>query len=114
MELLKHEMTRRFSERVEQFFEARANGALAFRVTGPIDIRRIRHQQQHAALAVVGKRVEIEQLVVGGRGIHLEIAGVNDDAERSRHRQRDAADYRVSDANKFDFERAQLEAIARL
>ena len=51
----------------EQVFQARPDGALAFGVAGPVHVGRIRHQQQHAALAICGQRVQIEQLVVGGR-----------------------------------------------
>ena len=40
---------------IEDLFEARPHGALAFGVAGPIDVGRIRHQQQHAALAVFGQ-----------------------------------------------------------
>ncbi len=65
---------------IENVFQPRPHGALAFGVAGTIHVGRIRHQQQHAALAVLGQGVQIEQLVVGGRRIHFEIAGVNDDA----------------------------------
>ena len=44
-------------------------------------IGRIGKQQQHAAAAVIGQRVQIEELVVGGRRVDLEIAGVDHDAE---------------------------------
>ncbi len=64
----------------EQIFQARADGAFAFGVAGAVDVGRIRHQQQHAALAVFGQSVEIEELVVGGRGVDFVIAGVDDDA----------------------------------
>ena len=45
----------------EQVFEARPDGAFALGVAGAIDVGRIRQQQQHAALAVFGQRVQIEQ-----------------------------------------------------
>ena len=85
---LKHEMTSRRSRANEQLFEPRPDRALALGVAGPVDVGRIRHQQQHAALAVIGERVQIEQFVVGGRRVHFEIAGVDDDAERGRDGQR--------------------------
>ena len=88
--LLKHEITRRRSRANEQILEPRPHRALAFGIPGPVDVRRIRQQQQYAALAVFGQRVQIEQLVVGRRGIHFEIAGVNDHAQRRRDRQRHA------------------------
>ena len=98
----------------EQIFQARADGALALGVAGPVDVGRIRHQQQHAALAVLGQRVQIEQLVVGGRGVHLEIAGVNDDAERRGDGQRDAAHDGMRDVNELDRERPQRQLLAGL
>ena len=73
---------------IKDFVQARAHGAFAFGVARPVDVGGVGHQQQHAALAVFGEGVQIERLVVGGRGIHLEIAGVNDDAERRGDRQR--------------------------
>ena len=36
----------------EQILEARTNGSLALLISGPVDVRRIRQQQQHATLAV--------------------------------------------------------------
>ena len=72
----------------EELFEARTDSALALGVAGPIDVGGIRQQQQHAALAIVGERVQIEQLVIGWRRIDLEIAGVNDHAKRRGDGQR--------------------------
>ena len=84
-------MMRRFSATIEDVFKAGPNSAFAFGVAGPVDVGRIRHQQQNAALAVLGERVQIEQLVVGRSRIDFEIAGMDDHAERSRDRQRDRA-----------------------
>ena len=114
MEELKQEITRRRGERDEHVLQARPHGAFAFGVAGTIDVGRIRHQQQHAALAVVGQRVQIEQLVVGGRRIDFEIAGVDDHAERRGDGQRDAAHDGVRDVDEFDRERPQLQLVARL
>ena len=64
----------------EQFFQARPDRALAFRVAGPVDVRGIGQQQQHAAFAVFGEGMQVEELVIGRRGIDFEVAGMNDDA----------------------------------
>ena len=114
MELLKQEITRRRSAPAEQILQARTNGPLALRVSGPIDVGRIRQQQQHAALAVFGERVQIEELVVGRRGIDLKIAGMNHHPERCGDRQRDAAHNRVRNVDKFDCKRTELDPFARL
>ena len=97
----------------EQILEARAHGAFAFGVAGPIDVGRIRHQQQHAALAVFGQRVQIEEHVVGGRRIDFEIAGVNDHAQRRRDGQQHAAHNRVRDVDELDRERPERRACRR-
>ena len=75
---------------VENVFQARAHGALGIGIAGPVGIGGIGEQQQHAALAVIGQRVQIEQFVVGGGGVDFEIAGVDDDAERGGDGQRHA------------------------
>ena len=99
---------------VEDLLHARADGALRFGVAGPVRIGGIREQQQHAALAVIGQRVQVEQLVVGGRGVHLEIAGVDDDAERRGNGQRHRAHDGVRDVDELDLEWADLHDLLRL
>src|SRR5215471_1796023 len=94
---------------VEDFFHARADGALAFGVAGTIGVGGIGEKQEHAALAVVGERVEVEELVVGGSGIDLEIARVDDDAERRGDGDRDRAHDRVRDMDELDFERPDFD-----
>ena len=54
--------------------------------------------------------MQIEEPVVGGRGIDFEIAGVNDDAERRVDRERDAIDQAVRDLDRMNGEDAGLEA----
>ena len=99
---------------VEDVFEARPHGALGFRVSGPVGVGRVREQQQHAAFAVIGQRMQVEQLVIGGRRIHLEIARVDHHPDRRRDRQRHAAHDRVRHVNKLDLERPDLEHVVRL
>ena len=93
----------------EDLFHARTHGALRFGVAGTVGVGGIREQQQHAALAVIGQRVQVEKFVVGGGGIDLEIAGVDDDAEGSRDGQGHGAHDRVRDVNELDLERADLD-----
>ena len=94
---------------VENLFHARADGALALGEAGAVGIGGIGEQQQDAALAVFGEGVEIEQLVIGGRGVHLEIAGVNDHSERRGNGQGHGAHDGVRHADELDFEGADLE-----
>ena len=90
MEELKQETKQPAFGAIENVLEARAHGALGIGIPRPVGIGRVRKQQQDAAFAVIGQRVQIEQLVVGGRGVDLEIARVNDHAERCCDRQRHA------------------------
>ncbi len=98
---------------VEDVLEPRPHGALGFRVPGAIGIGRVRQQQQHAALAVIGQRVQVEQLVIGGSRIDFEIAGVDHHPDRRRDGQRQRAHDRVRDVNKLDLERTDFENLAR-
>src|ERR1017187_770914 len=99
---------------MEDLFHARANGALRLGEAGPVGIGGIREQQQHAALAVLGQRVQIEHLVVGRRGVHLEIAGVDDHAERRGDGQRHRAHDGMRHVNEFDLEGTDLHDLLRL
>ncbi len=98
----------------KQFFQTWPDCALALGIARSINIGRIGHQQQYAALAVFGEGVEIEQFVVGWGGIDFEIAGVDHDAERRGDRQRHTTDDRVRYSNELDFEGPELDAVAGL
>ena len=95
-----------------KFFDARNDSALGGREARALDVGRVAEQRQHAFVAVARESVQIERRAVDGRLINLEIAGVNDDAERRAHRQRDAIDGAVRHGNEFDFERADLDQAA--
>ena len=98
---------------VENVLEARPHRALRFRIARPVRVRRVGHQQQHAALAVVRQRVQVEQLVIGRSRVDLEIARVDHYADRRRDGQRHRADDRVRDVNKLDLERPDLQDLLR-
>ncbi len=66
-------------------------------------------KRQHAALAVFGKGVQVEGLVVERREIDLEVAGMNHDADRRFNGQRDAIHQRVRHADRLDGERPDGE-----
>ena len=95
----------------EDFVELAAHGALAGRVAVALDVGGILKQRQHALFAVFGEGMQIEELVVGGRGIDFEIAGMDDDAQRRVNRERNAIDQAVRDLDRMDGERSQLEAL---
>src|SRR5882724_3094518 len=99
---------------VEDLFHARTDGALALRVAGTIGVGGIAQQEKDAALAVVGEGVQVEELVIGGGGIDLEIARVDDDSERGGDGQRDRADNRVGYVDELDLERAYADGLLGL
>ena len=93
----------------ENFVKPWNDGALAGCVAGALDIGRVLQQSQHAALAVFGEGVQVESVSVDGREIDLEVARVDDDANRSFDRQSHAVHQRVGDANRLDGEGADGE-----
>ena len=88
----------------ENLLKARAHRAFARRVAAALDVGRILKQRQHAFLAVFGEGVQIEEPVVGGRGINLEVAGVDQDAERRVDGQRNAIHQAVRHLDGIDGE----------
>ncbi len=86
----------------KDFFKLAAHGALAGRVAGALDVGGILKQREHAFFAVFGEGVQIEESIVGWRGIDFEVAGVDQHAERRMNRERDAIDQAVRDLNRID------------
>ncbi len=68
-------------------------------------------QRENTALAVFGEGVQIEELVVGGRGIDFEIAGMDDHAERGVDRQSNAIDQTMRDLDGMNGEWSDFEAL---
>ncbi len=99
---------------VENLFHARADGALTLGEAGAVGVGGIGEQQQDAALAVVGERVEIEQLVIGGSGIDLEIAGVNHHTEGRGNSQGHGAHDGVRHSDELDLEGADVQDLLGL
>ena len=95
----------------EDFVELAADGALAGRVSLALDVGGILKQGQHARFAVFGEGVQVEKFVVGGCGINLEIASVNDDAERRVDREGNAIDQAMRDLDRMNREGSGLEAL---
>ncbi len=96
----------------EDFVKLAPHGALAGRVTLALNVGRILKQRQHALLAVFGEGVQVEEMIISGRGIDLEVAGVNDHAQRSMNRQRNAIHQAVRHSNGMNGEHAGFEALA--
>ena len=98
----------------ENLLEACTHRAFAWRVARALDVGRILEQRQHALLAVLGEGVQIEEPVVGRRGIDLEVAGMDQHAHRRMDGQRHAVHQAMRHLDGIDGERPDLEALAGL
>ena len=96
----------------EDLVELAAHRALARRVALALHVGRILQERQHALFAVLGEGVQVEEAVVGGRRVDLEIAGMHHDAERRVDGQRDAIDQAVRHLHRMNGERPDLEALS--
>src|SRR5581483_8543082 len=95
----------------KNFVELAAYGALAGRVPGALDVGGILKEREDAFFAVLGETVQVEEAIVRGSGINFEIAGMNDDPERSVNGQRDAIYQAVGYRNGMNGEGAKAEAL---
>jgi len=96
----------------EDFVELAANGALAGCVAFALDVGGILQQREYAFLAVLRESVQIEEAVIGRRGVHLEVAGVDDHAQGRMDGQGHTIHQAVRYLDGVDTERADLDANA--
>ena len=96
-----------FGRRAEKLFEAHHHRALGGREAGALDVGAVAEEREHALLPVARERVQVERFAIDGSRIDLEIAGVDDDADRRAHRERDAIDRAVRDVQILDLEWAE-------
>src|SRR5271170_3168774 len=94
------------------FVKLAADGAFAGSVAFALDVSGILEQSEHAFFAVFGEGMKVEQSIVGGSGVDLEVAGVNNDSQRRMDGQCDTIHQAVSDGDGVDGKRADLEALA--
>ena len=95
----------------EDFVELAADGALAGRVALTLDVGGILEEGEYAGFAVFGEGVQVEEMMVGGRGVDFEIAGVDDDSEWRVNGKGDAIDQAVRDADGMNGEDSGFEAL---
>src|SRR6185437_38709 len=96
----------------EDVVETRADGALAGREAGPVDVGGVLQEAEDILLAEVGKGLQVERMAVRRGEVDLEVAGVEDDAGGGVDGERDAVDERVRDADGHDAEGAERETPA--
>jgi hypothetical protein len=96
-----------------EIFETRDNGAFGRREAGALDVGGVGEEREDAFVAVAREGVKIESGAVDGGLIDLEVAGVDDDAERCANGEGDAVDGAVGYGDKLDFERSDFDEAAR-
>ena len=96
----------------EDVVEAGNDSLFAGSEAGAVNVGGVLQQAKHALLAEIGERLQIEGVAVGRGQVDLEVAGVEDDADRGVDGQRDAIDQRVRDADRQDAEGPEREAAA--
>src|SRR6266567_2947619 len=97
----------------KNLIEFAADGAFAGGVATALNVGRILQKCEYAFFAVLGKGMKIEKTIVGGGGIYFEIASVNDHTERGVNGQRNAIHQTVSDLDRMDSKRTDLESLTR-
>src|SRR5262249_8726315 len=98
--------------RAAEVFEARNDGAFRRSEAWALDVGGIREKSEHAFVSVACKGMKVEAGAVDGCLVDLEVAGVDDDAERRANRERNAVDRAVRNGNKFDLERINFDEAA--
>ena len=78
-----------------------------------IDVGAVRKERQHALRAELGEAVQVEVLAVERRLVDLEVAGMDDDADRRRDGERHAVGHAVRDADELDRERPDGDRLPR-
>ena len=97
----------------EDAVEIATHRALGRRIPLALDVGRVRQQQQDTLGGVLGQTLQIGGSVVDRRLVELEVAAVDDRAERRADRQRHGVDDRVGHVDRFDRERSHLPRLAR-
>src|SRR5215470_15382270 len=95
----------------KDFVEFAANGALARRVTASLNVGGVLKQSKYTALFTVFREcVQVEQAVIGWRGINLEIAGMDDHAQRRMDAECNTVNQAVGNLDWIDGKRSDVEA----
>src|SRR5437016_11931188 len=74
-------------------------------------IGRVTEEKQHAGLTELPKPLHVSRKAVRGRRVELEVAGVDDAADRRLNRERDRIRDRVADSDCLNPKRAELHRV---
>ena len=80
----------------------------------PLGVGRIREHAQHAGVADARDRREVGRIAVDRRLVELEVAGMEERAQRRADRERARARQRMVDVDEFGAERAVRDRVAGL
>ena len=89
-----------------------AHRSFGGREARPVDVRGVGEERQHAAPAIVRQGVQVAHPLVGGRGIKLEVAGMDDGPQRRGQGQRTGFDGAMGEVDEFHMEGTNLERLA--
>ena len=98
----------------EQPLEGLAHNGFAHRIARTLHIGGVGQQRQHALLAQFAEAAQIDHLAVDGRGVDLEVAGVDNDAHAGVDRKGYGVGDGVVDMDKFHIEFTGADHLARL
>ena len=101
-------------ERLHDLAERLADRPLGRRVARVLGAGRVGQEADHALLAEPGEDREVGQLAVDRRVVELEVAGVDDRADRRPQGDAHRVGDRVADPERDDRERADHDLVARL
>jgi hypothetical protein len=96
----------------EKGLHARPYGAFRLRVSRPIGVRGIGEKSQNAPFTVIGERMQIKQLVIGGSRIDFEIPSVNDHPKRRGYGESNCLDNGMCDVDELDLKGADRNSLA--
>ena len=91
----------------DELLERFAHARLRRRPAGLLDAHAVAQQHQHALVAELAQALVVGRLALDGRRIELEVAGVEDRADRRADDQPDRVRDAVVDRDRLDFEGAE-------
>jgi hypothetical protein len=104
----------RSREAVNILVEGIADGSLRHRITRPLHIRTVAHEEKHALFPKLSQTGKVDGFALYGRIIDLEVGGMDDHPYRRMYAKHYGIRYTVRRPDEFHFERAQLYCLTGL
>ncbi len=112
-EVAKHDTSTRPRGALEHVSERGNHRVLAVGMPPALDVRAVGEEDEHAALAPRREGLEVGALLLGRRGVDLEVAAGEDHASGSLDGEGEAVDHAVRHPDRMHPERAELHGLAR-